>query len=413
MHGEISDVMSAWLDRCKHDGELRRLVGSLDVRFDLTIGTRSWRWSVSKERIAIEASSGGSDFSINIPDEVWNVFTQSPPPPGYTTLQAMLSCIPGVTLSRNSAKWAQAAASIERLMALARGMMRPHLSNTRVGRLVDVVGRYTEIQTSAGLQQIYYEESGRGFPLLLLHTAGADLRQYHSLLGDSTLQKYWHMVAFDLPGHGHSPPPDGWWKEPYDLSAERYIEYIFAFLEAAGLRHSRPAILGCSMAGAVALILACRYGDGFLGVISCEAAFDTQGRLTPWANDPQVNAQQFISTWIGGMMAPESPEECYRTALWHYGQGGPGVYSGDLAFYSRDWPQIQPQLSSARCPLWVMVGEYDYSCSQELSQRAAARMGGHYTLMRSIGHFPMVENPVRFREYLLPILTEIRSSQGE
>lgn len=407
MHKELPEAMWAWLDRCRKDGELTSLLGSMAVELNLAIGMTWWHWTISRQRIAVEAARGGSDFDMRIPEDVWSMFVQTPPPPGFTTFQAMLNRVPGVTLSGNSIKWVQAAASVERVLTLARERTRPSDGANGRWSLEAVTGRYLEIKTSTGSQPVYYEESGRGSPILFLHTAGADLRQYHSLLGDSTLQEHWHMVAFDLPGHGHSPPPEGWWKESYDLSADRYLEYILAFLESTGIRRRRPVILGCSMAGAMALILASQYGEEFSGVISCEAAFDTRGRRTPWANDPQVNAEQYISTWIAGMMAPESPEEHYRTALWHYGQGGPGVYSGDLAFYSRDWPQIQPQLSSARCPLWVMVGEYDYSCSPEVSQRVAEKMGGHFTLMQSLGHFPMVENPERFREYLLPILTEL------
>lgn len=408
MHEEVSEMMSAWLGGCKKDGELRSLLGSMAIEFNLAIGMTWWHWAVSRRRIIVDAARKGGDFDIVIPEEVWSTFIQSPPPAGYTTLQAMLNRLPGVTRSGSAVKWAQSAASVERLLTLARGMTRPYGGDNSTLSLADVTGRYIQVKTSVGHQLLYYEQSGQGSPILFLHTAGSDLRQYHSLLGDPALQQHWHMVAFDLPGHGHSPPPDGWWAEPYELSADRYIEYIFAFLEAIDLRNRRPVILGCSMAGAVALIMASEYGEVFSGVISCEAAFNTQGRRTPWANDPQVNAEQYISTWIGGMMAPESPEEHYRTALWHYGQGGPGVYLGDLAFYSRDWPQIHPRLSLSKCPLWVMVGEYDYSCSPEVSQRAAEKMGGHFTLMPSLGHFPMVENPERFREYLLPILTELR-----
>ncbi len=409
MREEMPLAISAWVDRCRKDAELKALVGSMVFACGLIIGETWWHWTVSRRGIIVETTRGSSDFDINIPEEVWSMFMQTPPPPGFTTFQAMLNRVPGVTLSGNAVKWAQAAASVERLLTLARGRTRPSDGGTMRPSLAGVTGRYIEVKTRTGTQPLYYEESGQGSPMLFLHTAGADLRQYHSLLGDSTLQQHWHMVAFDLPGHGHSPPQEGWWKEPYDLSADRYLEYIFACLEATGIRRRRPVILGCSMAGAMALILASQYGEEFSGVISCEAAFDTRGRRTPWATDPQVNAEQYISTWIAGMMAPESSEEHYRTALWHYGQGGPGVYSGDLAFYSRDWPQIQPRLSSARCPLWVMVGEYDYSCSPEVSRRVAEKMGGHFTLMQSLGHFPMVENPERFREYLLPILTELRT----
>jgi hypothetical protein len=32
--------------------------------------------------------------------------------------------------------------------------------------------------------------------------------------------------------------------------------------------------------------------------------------------------------------------------------------------------------------------------------------------MKDVGHFPMSENPVKFREYILPVLKEIHESEA-
>ena len=39
---------------------------------------------------------------------------------------------------------------------------------------------------------------------------------------------------------------------------------------------------------------------------------------------------------------------------------------------------------------------------------AAAVPGATFRLMPGLGHFPMSEDPERFREYILPVLDEIR-----
>ena len=38
---------------------------------------------------------------------------------------------------------------------------------------------------------------------------------------------------------------------------------------------------------------------------------------------------------------------------------------------------------------------------------AEAIPGAEFVLMTEIGHFPMIENPQRFRTYLLPVLDKI------
>ena len=59
--------------------------------------------------------------------------------------------------------------------------------------------------------RIFFEEAGAGIPLLCLHTAGADSRQYRHLLNDRAVTNRYRVIAFDLPYHGRSNPPDGWW----------------------------------------------------------------------------------------------------------------------------------------------------------------------------------------------------------
>jgi pimeloyl-ACP methyl ester carboxylesterase len=41
---------------------------------------------------------------------------------------------------------------------------------------------------------------------------------------------------------------------------------------------------------------------------------------------------------------------------------------------------------------------------------AEAIPGAQVTVMREVGHFPMSENPAKFREYLLPVLKQIESA---
>jgi hypothetical protein len=41
-----------------------------------------------------------------------------------------------------------------------------------------IVGRYLHTESGGRPQRIYVEEAGQGVPLLCLHTAGSDSRQY-------------------------------------------------------------------------------------------------------------------------------------------------------------------------------------------------------------------------------------------
>jgi pimeloyl-ACP methyl ester carboxylesterase len=91
-------------------------------------------------------------------------------------------------------------------------------------------------------------------------------------------------------------------------------------------------------------------------------------------------------------------------------QSGPGIFKGDLFFYWQDGDFVDRSnnIDTLRCPVYLLSGEYDNSCTPERAKDTHDRItGSKLTIMKEIGHFPMSENPDLFRTYLLPILNEI------
>jgi pimeloyl-ACP methyl ester carboxylesterase len=83
------------------------------------------------------------------------------------------------------------------------------------------------------------------------------------------------------------------------------------------------------------------------------------------------------------------------------------VFRGDIHFYSGEWNAAERvhRIDTNCCPLVMLTGEYDYSCTAELSAATAAKIAGvRFRRMDGIGHFPFAENPALFAEYLLPEL---------
>ncbi len=271
-----------------------------------------------------------------------------------------------------------------------------------------ITGRYVYVDTASGRNRVYFEEAGSGRPLLCLHTAGSDSRQYRHLLCDPEVTSRWRALAFDMPHHGRSLPPEGWWEEEYLLTCEDYVGAIMAFVRTMGL--DQPVVLGCSMGGAVVLELARLDGTEIGAVIGLEGASKIEGRFLDWSVMPDVDGSVVAASWTYGLMAPQSPESSRREVWWTYSQGGPGIYRGDTYFYSVDWDLRgrEGEIDTRRCPVYLLTGEYDYACTvQESAATAATIQGAKFRKMEGIGHFPMAENYPRFREYLIPVLREL------
>ena len=66
----------------------------------------------------------------------------------------------------------------------------------------DVIGRYVQLSLGDETIRIYYEESGAGIPLLCLHTAGSDGRQYREIIRNESVTSRFRVIVPDMPWHG-------------------------------------------------------------------------------------------------------------------------------------------------------------------------------------------------------------------
>ncbi len=225
------------------------------------------------------------------------------------------------------------------------------------GFIEPISGRYVHLALGERPCRVYFEEAGRGIPLVCLHTAGSDGRQFRHLMNDSAVTDHFRIVAFDLPWHGKSTPPPGWQDQEYRLTTSAYVAAVMAFIRALNL--DRPVVMGCSMGGRIVLELA--------------------------------------------------------LPLWAYMQSGPGVFKGDLYFYrvDSDFRERVPRIDTDACPVFLLTGDYDFSCTPEDTLRTAAKIkGAEALIMEGLGHFPMCEDPERFRGYILPVLEKVRAARS-
>ena len=273
-----------------------------------------------------------------------------------------------------------------------------------------IVGRYLKLDIDGIPHRIYIEQAGAGIPLLCLHTAGADSRQYRAVLNDPEILRNFRVIAFDLPWHGKSSPPAGWHElDEYRLTSSAYVAAILAVVD--GLELDRPVAMGCSIGGRIVLHLALEHPNRFGGVIGLQSGAHVEPYYdTSWLHRPDVHGGEVCAGVVSGLVGPEASDADRWETLWHYMQGGPGVFKGDLFFYKVDG-DIRSRLSEIDtnlCPVHLLTGEYDYSCTPQDTLEAAACIGGaEAVIMKGLGHFPMSEAPEAFLGHLRPVLRKI------
>lgn len=389
-----------WVRRCDTDPELQ--VAARDAAVTFAVRCGGARIVVTCDRGRFALGGAEPEFELVATPDAWARFFAPDPEPCHHHFLAMRMRIPGTAVEGDERAYAQHARIAHRLLALGREQLHgpPAPDPDPVIDRSHISERYLTVEVEGSPVDLHVARAGTGIPLLVLHTAGADSRQAHALMSDPALTARHEVIAFDLPGHGSSgrlPGPIGSWT----LTTRRYGDIILAVVRALGL--DRPILLGASMAGEVCLEMAYRAPESFRGVVACEASEKVPGRTTPWARDPRVDTATFVPEWIAGLIAPRSPRSCREDILWTYSQSGAGTFAGDIDFYSGDWDGTEkvPHIDTATCPVVMMTGEYDYSCTPRMSEQTAARIpGAVFWEMPGLGHFPICENPAAFAPHL-------------
>ena len=168
------------------------------------------------------------------------------------------------------------------------------------------------------------------------------------------------------------------------------------------------AALGAGMA----LALAAERPDLVTAMIGLEAPLRPRGRRNPYLTHAQVNGGWHSAAYVRGLMSPTSPAEDRRRAAHIYAQGAPGIYDGDLVFYSDefDGEVIARRIDGRKIPVDLLIGHYDFSATVSDAHALASWIHGATVIeMPELGHFPMTESPSALLKYLRPLFATLPS----
>lgn len=404
---------------CANDSEFMMLARYWNGGARLGIGAKTLNLTLEGGKPSAGTGEGAGWLSLAGPDDVWQKVLAPVPPRGFN--DAFLAATPGLMPTGDLMALWQYYPAIQRAVQLLREELhgaaaRPvsaTLPAKAVGTLDSPVGRYIHVEINGLNYRVYFEEAGSGIPLLLQHTAGSHGSQWRHLFEMPEITKHFRLIAYDLPYHGKSLPPDGprWWASEYRLTREFAMAVPLTLSAALGLE--RPVFMGCSVGGLLALDLARYHPEVFRAVISLQPALKVEGSREAMVGfwHPQVS-NEFKARLMLGLMSPSSPEARRMETMFAYSSGWPPAFLGDLFYYidDHDLTLEAGNIDTSRVSVFLLTGEYDSSATLEHGRAAhEAIKGSTFAAMDGIGHFPMSENPEKFKRHLLPVLEAIRA----
>ncbi|MFF3504425.1 alpha/beta fold hydrolase [Streptomyces sp. NPDC003247] len=244
----------------------------------------------------------------------------------------------------------------------------------------------------------HVEEAGSTGPLLLcLHGIGSSSASFAPQL--ATLAGGFRVAAWDAPGYGRSPDPDG----PLDLDG-----FADAAAEVIRARGGRAHVLGVSWGGVVALRLALRHPELVASLIVADSSPGSgtapEKAAAMRARVPELERlgpRAFAERRGPRLVSPDAPADLVRRVVDTMADAVrlPGYAYAAESMAGAD---LRGDLARITAPALVLCGDKDQVTGPEAAQALAG--GLHktaYVIVKDAGHLAHQEQPERFDAWVL------------
>jgi 3-oxoadipate enol-lactonase len=249
--------------------------------------------------------------------------------------------------------------------------------------------------------RLFYEEWGKGPPLLFVHGLGSSTEDWSAQI--EAFRDEYRVIVVDLRGHGRSE------KEPGPRTVQSLADDVAALLRAL---EAVPAhVVGVSLGGMVSLELAAGHPE----LVSTLTVANTGPEVIPrslgdrWKIWQRYLLLRFVSMQrlgqiLAGRLLPGSEHEQSRTAFAErFAKNSKEVYRDTLGAIV-GW-SVVARLPSIACPVLVIAADQDYSPLEAKKAIADGVQNGRLVVIRDSRHATPVERPVAFNEALHQFLS--------
>jgi non-heme chloroperoxidase len=248
-----------------------------------------------------------------------------------------------------------------------------------------------------------------GPEILLIHGFSQSHLSWIKQITDSDLAKEFHMVTYDLRGHGNSDKP----LEPEKYRTSKYWgDEVQAVMDATGLK--RPVLVGWSFGGRVIADYLTTHGSNKLAGINFVDTWqkNDQSFFGPNNRNLQLMVSDDLAVniaatreFVHGCFSIQPTQAEYETMLAFNMMVPPKVR---LAMNNRSL-DLDDMLRSLKLPVLVTHGSDDRNLKLIAAEYTAKMItGATLSVYQGIGHSPFFENAPRFNAELAAF---VRSTQ--
>jgi pimeloyl-ACP methyl ester carboxylesterase len=261
--------------------------------------------------------------------------------------------------------------------------------------------------------RIYFEETGKGTPILFIHEFGGDHRSWQDQMRH--FGRGWRCINWAARGYPGSDAPE----DENLYGQEMFNRDAIAVLDAA--RVDKAHIVGLSMGGYTALMLAAKYPQR---VISCTAAGAGSGSLksvrAQFLEEARARAGEFERAGrIDAEAMGVSPTRVqlqnkdpsgWQTFVQHLAEHDARaaaktlrtVQAGRASLYD-----LEAELKSIKAPVLLVVGDEDEPCLDVNVWMKRLMPSARLAFLPGTGHAVNLEEPALFNQLVEQFLADV------
>jgi len=262
---------------------------------------------------------------------------------------------------------------------------------------------------------IYYETTGEGMPLVMIHAGVADNRQWNNEF--AYFSQSYQVIRYDIRSYGKSEPVDGEFNHMSDL---------IALLDHLQL-HEPAVLMGCSMGGGLCLDFALTQPSRVRALImvdsgpsgldlnlpmpakfaEAEKAFD--------AGNLDLVAEIETQIWFDGIdRKPEQVNQAMRKLLYEMDRAALAHETRQLG---KRLPNTQTlafdRLAKLDIPVLIIVGTHDtpYTLAAADFMKDNIR-NSRKVMIEDAAHLPNMDQPEKFKDIVKTFLDDLTPTHG-
>ena len=252
----------------------------------------------------------------------------------------------------------------------------------------------------------FYEDRGKGPPLLLLHGFPLTHAMWSAQIAD--LASTCRVIAPDLRGFGKS-------KSDTPLTIDTLAADVHALLKSIG---ALPCVVaGLSMGGYVALAFARQFAGDLKGLMLIDTRADGDSPQARESRNKNIDLvrekgpKAIADAMIPRLLAPGADEgrpELARS-LRKMIEASPATTIEHALVALRDRPDYTPLLAKIKVPTLVIVGDGDQITPVDIAEGMhKAIPGAKLTIVRGAGHMTPIEQPAQVSQAMRQFVGMLR-----